>query len=151
MRKICITLIMILAAIILVSTPLGAEEWVPYNPKGDDIAVNYAFNENISITVTIKFPHSGFTVHEGPIEVCGDIAKAYIDVMMWTGPAAQVITYKSLTWQLSSNVRIFELYINGQLVKSVQLNMTSQFRDYLIIPALAGILAIVVRLLALRT
>ncbi|MEM4576160.1 MAG: hypothetical protein QW701_01715 [Candidatus Nezhaarchaeales archaeon] len=110
MHKSCITLIVVLAAIILISVPLEAEEWVSYNPKSDDIAVNYFFSDNVSIniTVTITFPHSGFTARWGSVEIYGDVARACIDVMMWTGPAAQVITHKAIL----GNYQVMLEYLN---------------------------------------
>lgn len=148
MHKMCVALIVLLATLVLIPIASEAEEWIPYSPKSDDVTVKWTFNSNVSVIVTITFPHSGFMVCWGPAMLIGDVARVYVEIIMWTGPAAQVITHKSYTWHLPSNVRAFELYINGQLVKSLLLDRVEpQFRDYTIIPVLAGLLAVAVRLL----
>ena len=101
---------------------VDAEKWVPYTPSDDAIHIKWTRNGEVNVTVTMTFPHSGFMVYWGPAFISNGEVKADVQVMMWTGPAAQVITHKSYTWTLPNDTGIFKLYVNGHLVKTVQLS-----------------------------
>ena len=149
-----------LIAIVLLSltftcmTPCESNEWIPYVPSKEQVDIKWSTNDHVNITVTITFPHSGFTVHWGPIVRLNDVARAYIQVFMWTGPSAQVITLKSYTWMLPGDVRIFELYANGVLIDKVRI--ASKLNEGIIVSwaialtALAVAIVVVLKLITPR-
>ncbi|MHC1637146.1 MAG: hypothetical protein ACXQTU_03130 [Candidatus Nezhaarchaeales archaeon] len=117
-------LIAIVALGLLIASFSGveAEKWIPYTPSDDAIHIKWTRNGEVNVTVTMAFPHSGFMVCWGPAFISNGEAKVNVQVMMWTGPAAQVITHKSYMWTLPNDTGIFKLYVNGHLVKTVQLS-----------------------------
>lgn len=113
------------ASLIIGLNSTKADNWIPYTPSGDAIHVKWTRNGEVNVTVTMTFPHSGFMVYWGPVFVSNGEAKANVQVVMWTGAAAQVITHKSYTWTLPGDTEVFKLYVNGHLVKVVQLSAIS--------------------------
>ncbi len=144
--------------LVTIKLPLaGASEhkWVPYVPKPDSVELkaNVTKDGHASVKAMVILPHGGFRIDWGRVEREGNVFRAYAKAEMWTGPAIQVITRKVHTYDLGvlePGKYRFELYVTGQLVASINFEVsgTSEAKSWSVSPAMLIALAIIATALA---
>jgi hypothetical protein len=108
------------AAMVTVPT---AEEWIPYTPSSEQVKLEIVEAEGgILLKVSMIMPHGGFRVEWGEARRENTTIQVEAKVEMWTGPAIQVITTLSHTYDLGqlppgSYTIVFKA--NGQPVTSI--------------------------------
>lgn len=100
----------------------GNEQWVPYLPPSDAVDIEIGRTDGKhNAEVTITFRDAGYRVKDwGSLQKSGNVFSANAIVERWTGPAAQVITELSYTYQLgqlSAGDYNFKFYSNGSFVE----------------------------------
>ena len=101
------------------------EKWIPYkpNPEQVKISVEKTDKDKTLIKVSITFKSGGFRVDWGQVERKNSVFSVDTKVEAWTGPAIQVITVETATYNLGSlqpGDYTFIFNVNGQYVKSVE-------------------------------
>ena len=100
-----------------------AEEWISYTPSPEQVRLEIVETEgNILLKVFMIMPHGGFRVEWGEARRENSTIQVEAKVEMWTGPAIQVITTLSHTYDLGqlppgSYTIVFKA--NGQPVTSI--------------------------------
>lgn len=107
-----------------VGTPvIPSEKWVPYTPSSKQVKLEVLEAEGeIRLKVSVVVPHGGFRVFWGEPARDGSFVRVEAKMERWTGPAIQVITTLTHTYNLGKLppggcTMVFK--VNGQPVASV--------------------------------
>ena len=93
-----------------------------------DVRVEEIRDNEVNVTVSITFRHSGFKVAWGDVTRQGNKFIADAEIYEWTGPVLQVITTKKHTYNLGKlkpGSYKFEFKVNGVKLKEISFTVAS--------------------------
>jgi len=99
--------------------------WKPGKPTNIDVIVT-CVNGILNITVELMFPHGGYNVEWGSVELKDNIINVPIKVSEYTGYMPQVLTLKTNTYTLKtlkSGSYTINVYVNHELMKTISINV----------------------------
>jgi len=116
--------------ILITAFPAEIEEkWIPYTPDSESVDMELEIRDNeVNVTVSITFRHSGFKVAWGDVTRQGNKFIADAEIYEWTGPVLQVITTKKHTYNLGKlkpGSYKFEFKVNGVKLKEISFTVAS--------------------------
>ena len=102
----------------------GEEKWIYSKPQS--VIMNYTcIGNSIEVRLVFVFRHGGYRLEYKGYSVEGDYIRIYYDVLEYTGPSIQVITYKNQTLNITIDNPVGKnlvLYINNNEYTSVAIN-----------------------------